>query len=153
VLSAVVGFPLLRDMAAALGDYLDAMQKAAAGGGQVPTFQLYSDLMADQRYVGAATGFTVIQIVLSAIYHTSMIALRGATLGKLATGVRVRPWDVDGRPGWGPAVLRWAATDIGSVIPVVGVAYTLLDRVWLLRDPRRQCLHDKLPKTCVVRSR
>jgi uncharacterized RDD family membrane protein YckC len=82
-----------------------------------------------------------------------LVALRGATLGKLAVGVRVRPWDADRRPSWGAAGLRWLTTDIGTVVPVVGVVYTLLDRLWLLWDDRRQCLHDKLPKTCVVRSR
>jgi uncharacterized RDD family membrane protein YckC len=95
----------------------------------------------------------MIQFALSAIYHTSLIALRGATLGKLAVGVRVRPWDADRRPTWGQAALRWAGRDVGALIPLIGLFYLLMDSLWLLWDDRRQCLHDKVPSTCVIRSR
>ena len=96
---------------------------------------------------------TMVQLALSGIYHTSLVALRGATLGKLAVGVRVRPWAADRRPTWGEAALRWAGRDLGSLIPRIGILYLALDSVWLLWDERHQCLHDKYPRTCVIRGR
>jgi uncharacterized RDD family membrane protein YckC len=149
VAMVVVGFPLLSDMADVLVRFVDHAQQAAASGAQVDLLDLYTD----QRYVAALARLGAIQLALSAIYHTSLIALRGATLGKLAVGVRVRPWDADRRPTWGQAALRWAGRDVGSLIPMIGPLYFVLDSLWLLRDERRQCLHDKLPSTCAVRSR
>lgn len=149
IAAAIVGFPLLRDVLDVTFRFVDHAQQAAASGAQVNPFDLYTD----QRYLSALSGLTMIQLALSAIYHTSLIALRGATLGKLAVGVRVRPWDADRRPTWGQAALRWAGRDVGSIIPGVGLVYLVLDSLWLLRDERRQCLHDKLPSTCVIRSR
>lgn len=149
VLSVIVGFPLLRDLLDATFRFVDEAQRAAASGARVNPLDLYGD----ERYLAAVSGLAVIQFVLSAIYHTSFVALRGATLGKHLAGVRVRPWDVDRRPTWREAALRWAGRDVGSLIPTIGVFYLLLDSLWLLRDERRQCLHDKLPRTCVVRFR
>jgi uncharacterized RDD family membrane protein YckC len=153
VIGAAVGFTQLQRMASAVTAQLETMQRAVEAGNQVSAMQIYSDLMADQTYMSAATWFAVIQLVLSAIYHTSFVALRGATPGKLLVGVRVRPWVADGRPTWGQAVLRWAATDLGTLLPLIGAVYTLIDRLWLLWDDRRQCLHDKPAGTCVVRTR
>jgi uncharacterized RDD family membrane protein YckC len=39
------------------------------------------------------------------------------------------------------------------MVPFVGGWYALLDELWLLWDPRRQCLHDKWAGTVVVRTR
>lgn len=152
-LAVVLGFPLVRGMLEAITGYLETVEQAAAGGTPLNPFDVSEGLAADPRYVSGAAGLAMIQLALSGIYHTSFIALRGATIGKQVMGVRVRPWVADHRPTWGQAAVRWATTDLGSLIPLVGFLYTLLDRLWLLWDDRRQCLHDKLPKTVVVRSR
>lgn len=143
--SLAVGFPLMRDLLDVMSRYLHQVETT---GQQVSV----RDLANDQRYVSAIFGLTMIQLALSAIYHISLIALRGATLGKLAAGIRVRPWESDTRPTWRQAVLRWLTRDPVSSVLKIFVLYWLLDSVWLLWDGRRQCLHDKLPRTCVVGS-
>ena len=86
-------------------------------------------------------------------YTVTLVRLRGATVGKLAAGVRVRAWDRDGRPTWAQAFGRWVTREAVQVVPVIGLPYWVLDSFWLLWDQRRQCLHDKLPGTVVVRAR
>lgn len=153
VVAVIVGWPLVRGMLEAMADYLETVQRTATAGSPINPFDVSQGLAADPRYVSGATGLALIQLALSGIYHTSFVALRGATIGKLMAGVRVRPWAQDRHPTWGQAAVRWATTDIGSVVPLVGVLYSLLDKLWLLWDDRRQCLHDKLPKTVVIRAR
>jgi uncharacterized RDD family membrane protein YckC len=148
--SMAVGFPFVRQMFDTMLSYLDKIDQAAQNGTQVNPFELYTL----PGYWSAAVGLMVIQIAISGIYHTTFIALRGATLGKLAAGVRVRPWAAEGRPTWGQAALRWLTTDIASILAFIGGGlYGLADDLWLLWDDKRQCLHDKLPKTSVVKAR
>jgi uncharacterized RDD family membrane protein YckC len=149
LVTMAIGFSLVQDLLTAMITYLDKVEQAAAHGLQASPSDLYSD----PRYASALSGLAMIQLSLSAIYHTSLIALRGATLGKIVAGVRVRPWAADRRPSWGQAAVRWLTTDPVSIIPVIGLVYPPLDSLWLLWDERRQCLHDKVPATCVVRSR
>lgn len=148
-LAVLVGFPFLSDAVTAFLDHLDKVDAAAASGAQVNLMEIYSDPV----FTRGMLWVSLIQLCISAAYHISMIAMRGATLGKLAAGVRVRPWAVDGHPSWGQAASRWATRDLATLVPYLGMGYTLLDSLWLLWDDRRQCLHDKLPRTCVIRSR
>lgn len=97
--------------------------------------------------------------VLGLAYEIVMVAMIGGTLGKLATGLRIRLRDEPGKMGWGPAVLR------GLVYPGVGVVsqlatvlgflafFPLLDVLWPLWDAKKQAIHDKVAKTNVVRHR
>jgi uncharacterized RDD family membrane protein YckC len=143
--SLAVGFPLTRNLLEVMSRYL---QQVETTGKPIS----FSDLANDQRYVSVTFGLAMIQLALSATYHISLIALRGATLGKLAAGIRVRPWDSDTRPTWRQAWLRWLTRDPVSSVLKIFFLYWLLDSVWPLGDGRRQCLHDKLPRTCVVHS-
>jgi uncharacterized RDD family membrane protein YckC len=149
IAAAIVGFPLVRQILDSTLRFLEQAQQAAASGAQPNVL----DLLGDQQYLAASSGLAMVQLALSGIYHISLIATRGATLGKLAVGIRVRPWTADRRPTWGEAALRWAGRDVVSLLPMIGPFYLLLDSLWLLRDESRQCLHDKVPKTCVIRGR
>jgi uncharacterized RDD family membrane protein YckC len=155
LLSLAVGYPYAQDLFTVMGDYLDRAQRAVAVGGPQPDLLA---MLSDERYVAASAGVAVVQFVLGAVYHITLIALRGATLGKLMTGVRVRLWVAERRPTWREAALRWAGRDLptvlalADVLPFVSLVYTLTDSLWLLRDQRRQCLHDKPAGTVVVRS-
>ena len=123
----------------------DPALRAVAGR----AWQLYDDT----RFVEAVAALTVLQILLSAVYTIVLVRLRGATVGKLLCGLRVRPWESDALPSWGQSAARWLGREGVSNIPYLGSAYSLLDAIWLLWDQRRQCLHDKLPGTVVVRRR
>jgi uncharacterized RDD family membrane protein YckC len=37
-------------------------------------------------------------------------------------------------------------------VPVLGGLFGLLNELWVLWDPRRQCLHDKVARTIVIRT-
>jgi uncharacterized RDD family membrane protein YckC len=84
-------------------------------------------------------------------YNAVMIAKWNATVGKFALGLRVRR--DDGSPaGWREALLRpllpvfagWANT-----VPGAGLI-GLLDYLWMLWDPQKQTIHDKIASTIVV---
>lgn len=147
--SFALGFPLVLGLLDAMVDYMDMVEKATLNGTTVDPMAVYTT----PGIMSNLFGLTAVLLAVSGAYHITFIAVWGATLGKLAAGVRVRPWDVDGRPSWGQAALRWATTDLGAQLPFVGGFYGLLDSLWLLWDNQRQCLHDKLPKTAVIRSR
>jgi uncharacterized RDD family membrane protein YckC len=141
--TSLLAFGALRTMADVFGDYLGEAEAAARAGGTVSAF----DLTSDERFTSALTTFTFVQLAVSAVYTIVLLRLRGATLGKMALGVRVRPWPTEARPSWVQALLRWLGREGLSNVPLVGPLYSLL---W---DPRRQCLHDKIAGTSVVRSR
>ena len=147
VITITLSLPFLSGLFDAIRLYIDKVNAAAAGTGPQPSpFDLYTE----PGFASAWVGITAVQIGVNALYYVAFIALRGATPGKLALGLRVRPWAVDARPGWGKAIQRWATTDLPSLIVPL---YQLLDDLWLLWDARRQCIHDKWPDTVVIRTR
>jgi uncharacterized RDD family membrane protein YckC len=98
--------------------------------------------------------FTTLGIyaLIGVIYEVSMIALRGATLGKMAVGIKVVHRDAGALPGWGPSLIRW-------VIPAAAGFACGLGELLVYISPffdgtgRRQGWHDKAAGTFVIRSR
>ena len=89
--------------------------------------------------------------VISAAYFIVPTALWGQTLGKWFAGLQVVGPDGDA-PGWKRALLRGVAATIAGLlfnVCIVGI----LDPLWLLWDPCRQTLHDKVAGTVVVTTR
>jgi uncharacterized RDD family membrane protein YckC len=85
-------------------------------------------------------------LLVGFLYETTLIALRGQTLGKVATRIRVVRLDDGAVPGWGPAFVRWLIPVAASIVPFGALPVYL----WLLWDRRRQGLHDKAARTLVV---
>ncbi|MFC4561277.1 RDD family protein [Nocardiopsis mangrovi] len=107
-------------------------------------------------------------------YETWMLARWGATLGKMAMGLRIVPrhhpngYGAHGAPGgpadtglagstslvralvwWGPAGLNWLPV-LGALIAL----FPLLNGLWPLWDrPDQQSLNDKAARTIVIRER
>jgi uncharacterized RDD family membrane protein YckC len=81
-----------------------------------------------------------------------LIALKGATLGKMAVGIRVVRV-VDGQvPGWGPSFARWGMA-IGIGIVTCGLGTLLVDiSPFFDSSGNNQGWHDKVAKTVVIRS-
>jgi uncharacterized RDD family membrane protein YckC len=52
----------------------------------------------------------------------------------------------------GAAAGRAAIYALPTAIPFIGGLFALLNELWLLWDPRRQCLHDKAAGTIVVKA-
>ncbi len=111
--------------------------------------------------VGSATstrGVLVAAVFLAiagVVYEVGMIALKGATLGKMAVGIHVVTVEGLNPPGWGPAILRWVVSLV-NIIPVIGgfilLIIWIVSLVFLFSDPRRQTVFDKVAKTYVVRN-
>jgi uncharacterized RDD family membrane protein YckC len=106
-------------------------------------FEIYSKTHAIPWIVSVV----LLSVIIGGLYSVTMVHLRGATLGKLWLGVRVRPWAAEGRPTWGQASKRWAS---GELLAQVVSLYGWLDYLWPLWDDRKQALHDKWPGTVVV---
>ena len=103
--------------------------------------------------------WTVGQAVFAFVYELVMVKLFGGTLGKLATGLRVRLREAPGMT-WGAAGIRAAVWDavpgMLDALPglgFLGTVFRLANGLWPLWDPQRQALHDKAARTNVVRKR
>jgi uncharacterized RDD family membrane protein YckC len=145
----VLSLPQLRVVWDAYRKLIDEAVSAGSSG-PPPDTQAFLN---DPELVRALLVASVIGVVVRVIYATVMVALKGATLGKMAVGVRVRSVAADGPVGWGTALLRGAAAHVPNLIPILSYIYPLLDPAWCLWDPQRQCLHDKIARTVVVKTR
>lgn len=102
--------------------------------------------------------FSLLQILVSGVYHVVLVATRGRTIGKRMLGIRVRLREREGLPIWRAALSRWllhyAVPNLLSGVPGLGFfagMFPIVDGLWPLWDARRQAIHDKLAKTAVVR--
>ena len=95
----------------------------------------------------------LILLGMELIYPTVLIALLGQTVGCLLARVRIVRQEDVGVPGWGRATRRVAVANLPSLVPVLGLAFTLVCYAWMFRDPRRQGLHDKAAGTVVIDAR
>ncbi len=91
-------------------------------------------------------------VVIGIAYEVSMIALKGQTLGKMATKVKVIRADNGQLVGWGKSIVRWIIPILLFLIPFIGWILALLVYVSLAWDRVRQGWHDKAAKTLVVKT-
>lgn len=130
-----------------IDDYTAFFEDVAAGRATAMPSDLASDLMV----------FSLTMAVLSIIYETLMLKYASATLGKLATGLRVRLRDQPGPLSWGTSVIRalvWFGPNLLSgvqALSFVGALFGLLNGLWPLWDNHKQSLNDKIAKTNVVK--
>ncbi len=93
--------------------------------------------------LGTQAVLVVLQMAVATAYATWFIGRHGATLGKMATGLKVVAPD-GGRVGYGRACGRYFAEILSSMI--LGIGYLMV--AW---DPERRALHDRICNTRVVR--
>lgn len=98
-------------------------------------------------------GYTLATAAVGAVYHILMVHYRGQTVGKMALGIKVVQIEDGALPSWDRAAIRWAVPVLFAWIPLVGGLAQLLDYLWMLWDPQRQCVHDKAARTIVIRLR
>ncbi len=84
--------------------------------------------------------------LLAIIYFILMEGTRGATLGKMALGLRVVK--TDGSPiGWSEAIIR-------NILRIIdGLFAYLVGAIFIWTSPRKQRLGDRAANTVVIRSR
>jgi uncharacterized RDD family membrane protein YckC len=154
VLVSIVGFPLLRDMASAFGDFIDAAVTAAQNGQPSP-----SSAELQREIAGPAVAFGAIGLTFSFIYTLVFLSWKQATPGKLALGLGVRLRESPELP-LSAILVRWAtqtgAPWVVGLVPFIGwlgSLFGVVDVLWPLWDDKLQALHDKTAKTNVVRTR
>ncbi|MDE2838409.1 MAG: RDD family protein [Chloroflexota bacterium] len=104
----------------------------------------------------------LIQALIVVAYFVILTVAFGATLGKMALGMRV----VDGngnKAGAGPVLIREViARAVGALLTVVvgasigqlvGIAVVVIIVIMILFDEKRQGLHDKIGGTFVVKAK
>src|SRR3954469_662078 len=143
--AAIIGLPLLRSIFGEFQRYFDQVRAAADAGSPAPPSTAFISNITGDIYK-----FVALELLVGALYQIPLHKYLGSTVGKLALSIRVRPMATDGLPSWGQAVGRFAGQDLLAAVPNIGGFYGLLDSLWLLWDPRRQCLHDKMARTAVV---
>jgi hypothetical protein len=131
-------------------DLAHPARRAAARGVDTVVFGV---ILAVAGLLALATGLggwpsAGIAVTLAAAYEPVAAAL-GGTWGKRL--LRIEPISTnDGRAlGRRDAVVRAALADLQLLVPLVG-CYNL---AWLLGDPARQCLHDRVTASVVVTGR
>jgi uncharacterized RDD family membrane protein YckC len=135
------------------GDYFDDLVNAADAGQSSTTVTMPSDL---QLHILLAS---LITLAVAAVYQAVMLRRSGATWGKQAAGIKVRPRDADIQLSWtviGRRVGFIQGLALLSAVPLLGIfagIALLLDYLWPLWDSKNQALHDKVASTNVVRTR
>lgn len=81
-------------------------------------------------------------IILSAIYYIASWARTGQTVGKTVLGVQVITSHGERLP-WGRSIVRYIGYVISGLLLSLGF-------LWIVFDPKRQGLHDKLAGTYVI---
>lgn len=100
-------------------------------------------LMLEPGYQTASNVSTVLQIILAWSYFAIMHSTRGATLGKMALGLRVID-ENSNFPGFGRATGRYLATILSSCLCLIGYIMAGF-------HGQKRSLHDLIAGTWVVR--
>jgi uncharacterized RDD family membrane protein YckC len=90
-------------------------------------------------------GVQALVVLGSVLYYVLFIGVRGQTPGKMALGIKVVGPD-GGPPG---AVRAFVREVVGKFLSSLILC---LGYLWMLWDEKRQCWHDKLVDTVVVRT-
>ncbi|MET8977794.1 RDD family protein [Streptomyces sp. NPDC004539] len=96
--------------------------------------------------LGAVIG---VLFLVSFVYEWLMVGLKGATLGKLAVGLRVVNVETGQKPGMGSSFIRWIIPIVGSFACGIGQLLVYLSPFWD-KSGRQQGWHDKAAKTMVI---
>ncbi|MDX2543950.1 RDD family protein [Streptomyces sp. WI04-05B] len=83
------------------------------------------------------------------LYEWLMTGLLGATLGKMAVGIRVVKAETGEKPGLGSSFIRWIIPVVGSFACGIGQLVVFLSPFWD-KSGRQQGWHDKAASTMVI---
>lgn len=150
IVLVVIGSVLLPLIAPDLiDDYMEYFDRGAGGSTAAMPAELASDFLK----------FSLALAVVGILYEAVMLKTVGATLGKLATGLRVRLRDQAGPLSWATAGIRafvWFIPSLISGVPGIGNfagIFNILNGLWPLWDKNKQSINDKAAKTNVVKKR
>ncbi|MFJ9039151.1 RDD family protein [Streptomyces sp. NPDC102406] len=126
-------------------DFLDAVRACDAGSSTYDS--CVNDATSD--FQSSTLPVALLFMVLVLLYEVLMIAFVGATLGKLAVGIRVLKAETGAKPGIGGGFLRWVIPTVGSFACGIGALLVYLSPFWD-KSGRKQGWHDKVASVVVV---
>jgi len=152
--SLLLGLPFLVTLIRVYVDQFGRAMDAARAGAPVPSVTaIYDDAL------GPLVGLLAVSLVATVVYHGVFLRWRGATPGKLAVGLQVKPWEGRKQLSSGAIARRLLAQywviplqlvpHIGSFIGL----WTLVDNLCALGHPQRRTLHDRFAGTVVIDAR
>jgi uncharacterized RDD family membrane protein YckC len=99
---------------------------------------------------GPGTIITVLALIAWCIITAWLVAANGQSIGKRVVGIKVVRSDGSRASFARIFLLRNVVNGLPNLLPYVGWLYQLIDPL-LIYQESRQCLHDKLADTIVVR--
>jgi uncharacterized RDD family membrane protein YckC len=98
--------------------------------------------------LGLMAVLVLLIFILAYLYEVELMFRGGQTIGKRAMKIKIIPVDPALRLTRGMAAKRFLVMQVGGIVP----GLSLLDGLWQLWDkPYRQCLHDKVSSTLVIK--
>jgi uncharacterized RDD family membrane protein YckC len=166
IVANLVSLPVQIDMRRDLNRLSDDFQRRVDADPSNPQIGAFVDGLGDILR-DHALGMFLPALLVVVVYHCAMLRWKGATVGKLAVGLRVRRREAPGTLPWSAIAIRvmvqfvivnlltligFAAGAVGVlvVIGLVAALFQLADQLWPLWDRKRQALHDKAAGTNVV---
>ncbi|HWC35015.1 MAG TPA: RDD family protein [Mycobacteriales bacterium] len=105
--------------------------------------------------IGGANYFKalLIGLAVSGAYEVTMLATRGATVGKMAVGVRVAMLETGQKPTAQAALVRWGIPGVAGIIPTGLLGLIVYLSPFFDSSHRNRGWYDYAAKTIAVRTR
>ena len=100
---------------------------------------------------GPGTSITVLALIAWCVITAWLVATNGQSIGKRLVGIKVVRTDGSRASFARIFLLRNVVNGLPNLLPYVGWLYQLIDPL-LIYQESRQCLHDKIADTIVVRA-
>jgi uncharacterized RDD family membrane protein YckC len=144
VFGAVPG--IVGRIAAANPDVPDTVESLAAALASLAPGDVVQAMLA-----GPGTIVTILALVAWCALTVWLVARNGQSIGKRLVGIKVVRTDGSRASFARIFLLRNVVNGLPNLLPYVGLLYQLIDPL-LIYQASRQCIHDKIADTIVVRS-
>lgn len=148
VVAAVVSYPWVSEWMTRYQSYAEDMFTATSRGDSIPEMP--------QDVAQLPVAWLIAMLVVYAVYEVGFLVWRGRTIGKVITGISVRPVHEARKPNLEEAIRRFGIKGIATIlnpIPLLsgfGTLFTIVDGLWPIGDKGNQAIHDKVARTVVV---
>jgi len=126
-----------------------AIAALLAGAADLESFDMMSVL--HTMVGGPGTIITILALIAWCIITAWLVAANGQSIGKRLVGIKVVRTDGSRASFARIFLLRNVVNGLPNLLPYVGWLYQLIDPL-LIYQESRQCLHDKIADTIVVRA-
>jgi RDD family len=123
---------------------LDSLESALAS---IPVRDLLHTIL-----FGPGTIITVLALIVWCVITVWWVSANGQSIGKRLVGIKVVRKDGSRASFARIFLLRNVVNTVPALLPYVGLLYQLVDPL-LIYQESRQCIHDKIADTVVVRCR